>query len=190
MLCLGCNHSHDPMGAGRYPGLWSSVRCAVPLPICIGRMLPLHRLDVFPPLQLFGYSSLGLRPSAPFPPCSGFYCLGGGNPLHFSGREPRWAFFSSRPKICPKASSGPPGSALPNNLVKPPLEPSAEGADDVCGGPPRCGGGRVWEAAAVCCRSTPSFLPSINFRRYSIGTVNMYSCMCVCVICECTLPNQ
>ena len=30
----------------------------------------------------------------------------------------------------------------------------------------------------------------INFRRYSIGTVNMYSCMCVCVICECTLPNQ
>ena len=30
----------------------------------------------------------------------------------------------------------------------------------------------------------------INFRRYSIGTVNMYSCMCVCVICECTLPNH
>ena len=26
--------------------------------------------------------------------------------------------------------------------------------------------------------------------RYSIGTVNMYSRMCVCVICECTLPNQ
>ena len=29
-----------------------------------------------------------------------------------------------------------------------------------------------------------------NFRRYSIGTVDMYLCMCVCAICECTLPNQ
>ena len=28
------------------------------------------------------------------------------------------------------------------------------------------------------------------FRRYSTGTINMYLCMCVCVICECTLPNQ
>ena len=28
------------------------------------------------------------------------------------------------------------------------------------------------------------------FRRNSIGTVNMDLCMCVCVICECTLPNQ
>ena len=26
--------------------------------------------------------------------------------------------------------------------------------------PPRCGGGRVWEAAAVCCRSASSFFPS------------------------------
>ena len=43
------------------------------------------------------------RPSAPFPPCSGLYCFGGGNLLHFSGREPRSGPFSAG-GLCPPAS--------------------------------------------------------------------------------------
>ena len=60
----------------------------------------------------FDYSSHGLRPSTPFPPCSGLYCLGEETLFwprpHFSGREPRSGPFQLQaPKICPKASWGP-----------------------------------------------------------------------------------
>ena len=60
-------------------------------------------------------------------------------------------------------------SALPGlpKGLEPPLEPSAEGSDDVFGSPLRCSGGRVREAADVSCRSIPSFLPSF------LGSTNM-----------------
>ena len=30
----------------------------------------------------------------------------------------------------------------------------------------------------------------VNSGRFSLGAINMYLCMCVCVICECTLPTS
>ena len=104
----------------------------------------------------------------PVPALVGTLLFGGGNPLlaqtPFLGlRTPFWPQILSQSLLWPPCRTVcPSGSAIPNNLVKTSLEPPAEGADDVCGGPSKCGGGRVWEAAAVCCRSTPSFLPSLG----------------------------
>ena len=45
--------------------------------------------------------------------------------------------------------------------VQPPLEPPAEGADDVYGGPPRCWAGKSGGGRSYCCRSNPTYLPTL-----------------------------
>ena len=75
----------------------------------------------------FGYSSHGLRPSAPFPPLVGTLFFGGGSPLLAQTpllglRTLIWAFSAPGPHILSHGllcrTLCPSGSALPNNLVK------------------------------------------------------------------------
>ena len=66
---------------------------------------------------------------------------------------------SAPPLVTRPACSTPFGTLA----VKPPLEPFTQTGYDGGGAVPRCGGGRVWAAAARAVSHHPSIHPSIHF---------------------------